>query len=726
MSSHPLNRDPAYEPVAIIGMACRYPGADNLSRFWQMLESGTFPIREIPPDRWPVDRYYDPIPGTPSKMYVRSFGFMNGVDQFDSYLFGISPRDAARMDPQHRIMLEICWEAVEHAGISPAALAGTGTGVFVGVSGSDYAHRLTASESALELMDNRSGTGNSYSFTANRVSYALDLSGPSLVVDTACSSALVAIHLACESLDRRECELAICGAVSVILSPLVAISLCQSRMLSPDGHPRVFDAEANGYVRSEGCGAVILKRLADAVRDRDRVWAVIRGSGVNHNGKTCGIMAPSSKAQATLIAKTLQQARIDPRKISYIEAHGSGTPLGDLLELRSLSAVMGPRRGRKDHCWVGSVKSNIGHLECASGIAAITKVALCFEHARIPPQMHLSKINPGFEADHTRVRVAAHGAAWPRTSSPRIAGINAFGFGGTNAHIVMEEPPNPAPTRNPPARKAHILKLSAKKSESLDGLLQRWLAFLETCSDRDLPDVCYTANTGRADFPYRLAITADSKREMVSKLSEIARGSAPFIQIPSNSPRVVFLFPPIADASVAASQLLKASPGFRALLDGFRKSRGGVNAICVQLALARFWSQLGVRPSAVCGIGTGQRAATKMACEVAAADRQHVECLTLGRPEERSELWRWVAERADIVLVIGTVIRPKNTPGLWIDSLTPGCDAWRSLLEAIRALYLAGYSLNWAAIDSLIPRRKRPVPTYAFAKTHHPFPFSPS
>jgi acyl transferase domain-containing protein len=695
----------AYKPVAITGIACRLPGADSPAKLWKILTDGTDPIRETPASRWKIDDYYHAAPGTPGKMYVRRFGFIDGIDQLDSYLFGISPRDAARMDPQHRLMLEVSWEALEHAGVAPSALAGTKTGVFTGISGSEYSFRLTASESSLELMDNRSGIGNSRSLAANRLSYALDLRGPSLVIDTACSSALVAIHLACESLGRGECEIAVAGGVNVLLSPLVTIGFCQSRMLSPDGRSKVFDVAADGYVRSEGCVAIILKRLTDALRAHDRVWGVIRGSAVNHNGRTCGILAPSPQAQAAVIREALRNANASATSIGYIEAHGSGTPIGDLLELQALASVMGPPSGPEDCCWVGSVKANIGHLEAASGIAGVIKVLLCFEHDRIPPQLHLSKVHPQFESVDTRVRVVPDSVAWARSSSSRLAGVSAFGFGGANAHLVLEEPPATPLVRTAAEPVAHLLKLSSKEGESLQRLVERWVEFLETCSAHSLPDVCYTANTGRGDFSYRLAITAGSLRELRAKLSEVCGAPDVFQPVSAKPPKVGFLFGPIDDITQARAQICRAHPAFRRALERLDEACAGTSPLFrFHQAAAECWHALGFTMEAVSGIECGEQSAAAIAKDKALPHRA-------------------LSESVDCVVTIGKAPIRKNTPNVWLNSVVPGCDAWRTLLDTVGGLYNRGCNMHWSVLDSRPERRKVPVPTYAFTRELHPFPF---
>ena len=379
------------EPIAIIGLGCRFPGADNPEAFWQLMRNGGDAITDIPPERWDIERFYDPTPATAKKMYSRQGGFLKNVDQFDPQFFRISPLEATYLDPQQRLLLEVTWEALENAAIVPETLAGSQSGVFIGISDVDY-HRL-AYQSPTNLTA-YVGTGNSTSIAANRLSYLFDLRGPSLSVDTACSSSLVAVHLACQSLQNQESNLCLVGGVNLILSPETTVVFSQARMMAPDSRCKTFDARADGYVRSEGCGVVVLKRLRDAIQDGDRVLAVIEGSAVNQDGLSNGLTAPNGPAQQAVIRQALANAQVKPAQISYVEAHGTGTELGDPIEVKSLKAVLGEKRSLDQTCWLGSVKTNIGHLEAAAGMAGLIKVVLCLQHQEIPPNLHFKTLNP--------------------------------------------------------------------------------------------------------------------------------------------------------------------------------------------------------------------------------------------------------------------------------------------------------------------------------------------
>ncbi|MEH2080432.1 MAG: polyketide synthase, partial [Nostoc sp.] len=373
------------EPIAIIGIGCRFPGANNPESFWQLLRNGVDAITEVPKERWDIDALYDPKPATPEKMNTRWGGFLELVDQFEPSFFGISPREAEPMDPQQRLLLEVTWEALENAAIVPPKLAGSRTGVFIGICNADY-HRLLYQN--ILRINGHSGTGTAFSIAANRLSYVLDLRGPSVAIDTACSSSLVAVHFACQSLQSGESNLCLVGGVNLILSPEPSITFSQAHMMSADGRCKTFDASADGYVRGEGCGMVVLKRLKDALQDKDNIQAIIKGSAVNQDGLSNGLTAPNGLSQQAVIREALENAGVAPVQISYVEAHGTATSLGDPIEVKSLKAVLMQNRQPDQLCWIGSVKTNIGHLEAAAGIAGLIKTVLSLQHKQIAPHLH--------------------------------------------------------------------------------------------------------------------------------------------------------------------------------------------------------------------------------------------------------------------------------------------------------------------------------------------------
>ncbi|MBD0385265.1 MAG: polyketide synthase, partial [Nostoc sp. C3-bin3] len=420
------------EPIAIVGIGCRFPGASSPEAFWHLLHHGIDAISEVPMERWDVDSLYDPEPATPGKMSTRYGGFIEGVDSFDPSFFGISPREAERIDPQQRVVLKVAWEALENAGIAPSNLSGTQTGVFIGIGNYDYG--IVVSKD-LERINAYDGTGNTLGIAANRLSYLLNLRGPSLAIETSCSSSLVAIHLACRSLQNAESDLCLVGAVSLMLSPQQTIIYSQARMMALDGRCKTFDASADGYVRGEGCGIVVLKRLSDAIRDGDRIQAVIRGSAINQDGLSNGLTAPNGPSQQVVIRQALENAGVEPAQISYVEAHGTGTSLGDPIEVRSLKAVLAEGRSTDQPCLIGSVKTNIGHLEAAAGMASLLKVVLALQHKEIPAHLHLKQLNPYISLSGTSFAIATERQPWNVSTAPRLAGISSFGFGGTNGHI---------------------------------------------------------------------------------------------------------------------------------------------------------------------------------------------------------------------------------------------------------------------------------------------------
>ncbi|MBF0202311.1 MAG: polyketide synthase, partial [Desulfamplus sp.] len=426
------------QPIAVIGMGCRFPGgADTPRAYWDLLRQGRDAIVEVPKYRWDIDTCFDADPDAPGKMYCRYGGFLGPVDGFDTLFFGLSPRESARMDPQHRLVLEVAWETLEQAGMAPSKLHGAPVGVFLGTTALDYGCLLFG-QGDLTKVDAFSGTGGTLGPAAGRLSYLMGFTGPSFVLDTACSSSLVAVHLACQSLRNRECTMAIAGGVNLTLSPAGTVNFCKARMLAPDGRCKSFDASANGYVRGEGCGMVLLKRLSDVDPERDRVLAVIRGSAVNQDGPSGGFTVPSGPAQERVIRKAMEVAGVTPDEIDYVEAHGTGTALGDPIEVEALGSVF---RENKDPLLIGSVKTNFGHLEAAAGMASLIKVILSLNHNLIPPHLHFKSPNPRVQWDDLPIRVNTQSTSWTDNHKMRLAGISCFGFSGTNAHIIVGDPP---------------------------------------------------------------------------------------------------------------------------------------------------------------------------------------------------------------------------------------------------------------------------------------------
>lgn len=497
------------EPIAVVGMSCRFPGSGTgVESFWNDLRAGVDAVREITPDRWDIDEYYDPSGDAPGKMYVREAALLDRVDQFDAAFFGISPREAASLDPQQRLLLEVAWEAIENAGIAPGSLTETRTGVFLGIGQNDYARLATAAgrQNDIGAYD---GTGNGFCFAAGRLSYVLGLQGPNLAIDTACSSSLVAVHLAVQSLRRGESDCALAAGVQLILSPEATLFLCQTKALAEDGRSKPFDASANGYGRGEGCGVVVLKRLSSTLQSGDRILAIIRGSAVNHDGPSSGLTVPNPHAQETLLRAALGNAGVRPNEIGYIEAHGTGTILGDPLELRALASVFG--EGRAKPLLLGSVKANIGHTEAAAGIAGLIKTILMLQHREIPPCVHFHVPNSRVPWGEVPFQIPRAVVEW--TDDKRLAGVSSFSLSGTNAHVILEAAPPVEQPTSIDASEVHLLTLSAKTETALREVVARHRDHLQENPEISLGDFCYTASVGRTHLSHRWCAVVGSFEE---------------------------------------------------------------------------------------------------------------------------------------------------------------------------------------------------------------------
>ncbi|MBE9045187.1 acyltransferase domain-containing protein [Pleurocapsales cyanobacterium LEGE 10410] len=633
------------EPIAIVGLGCRFPGAANdPESFWQLLENGVDAIGEVPTDRWDMDTYYDPDPDTPGKIYTRYGGFVEHPDEFDPQFFNISPKEAVSLDPQQRMLLEVSWEALEHAGVAGDRLRGSSTGVFVGICSNDYSQRLLAQDPT--EIDAYVGTGNSHSVAAGRLSYLLGLNGPSLAVDTACSSSLVAVHLAVTSLRNRECNLALAGGVNLILAPEVSINFSKARMLSRDGRCKTFDATADGYIRAEGCGVIALKRLSDALKDGDRILAQIRGSAIDHDGRSSGLTVPNGPAQQAVIRQALENARVKPEQIGYIEAHGTGTALGDPIEVGALAGVFAQNHSPEDPLAIGSVKTNIGHSEGAAGIAGLIKVVLTLQHQTIPPHLHFNQPSPHIDWERLPLTVPTKPTAWSTTET-RMAGVSSFGFSGTNAHLVIEEAPRSEAVPNEVERPVHLLTLSAKTATALEQLAQRYQDYLQAHPNLNLADVCFTSHRGRSQFDHRLSIIAATPTEAIDKLANyIAGQTSPGViagRVQSTTPpKIAFLFTGQGSQYLGMGrQLYQTSPYFREIIDRcdailrplvypplleilYPTSSHDYSPIhqtaytqpalfALEYALAQLWMSWGVRPTAVMGHSLGEYVAATIA-----------------------------------------------------------------------------------------------------------------
>ncbi|RKG92067.1 type I polyketide synthase [Corallococcus terminator] len=628
----------SHEPVAIIGMACRFPGgATSPAAYWSLLHQGTDAISAIPHSRGELLSLHASRPGADDP-FPRHGGFLERIDGFDASFFRISPREAGSIDPQHRLLLEVSWEALENAGLDPESLAGTPTGVFTGIFSHDYESLQLRQQSPQELGP-YFATGNSSALASGRLSYFLGLQGPAITVNTACSSSLVAVHLAAQSLRQGECTVALASGVNLLLSPELNVTFAQAGMLSPDGRCKTFDAGANGYSRSEGCGAVILKRLSQALADGDTVLAVLRGTAINQDGASNGLTAPNGLAQEAVIRKALADARVAPAEVSYVEAHGTGTPLGDPVELNALGAVYGAGRTPEQPLAIGSVKTNIGHTEAAAGLAGLLKVVLSLQHESIPRHLHLARLNPQIRLDTIPARIPTEPLPWRgEPGRRRIAGVSAFGFSGTNAHVIVEEAPAPAPRRDPGAHRHHLLALSARSAPALRQLARAHEEALASAHVPSLQDVCFTASTGRAHLDHRQAFVAHTPEQLREALATFAS------QEPGPRPSVgkrAFLFTGQGAQSVGmARQLHETQPVYRrafdrcdtllrpllgaSLWDVLYPASGTSSPLhetrftqpalfAVEYALAELWGSWGIVPDLVMGHSLGEYVAACVA-----------------------------------------------------------------------------------------------------------------
>ncbi|KPA09304.1 short-chain dehydrogenase [Candidatus Magnetomorum sp. HK-1] len=557
------------EPIAIIGLGCRFPGNVNDSEsFWRLLTNGTDTIREIPENRWNIDDWYDPDPDVSGKMYARHGAFLDSMEYFDANFFGISKKEALSMDPQQRLLLEVAWEALENGNLAPDMLFESNTGVFVGIC--TYDHALVQSKNNLKHnVDAYFASGNLLNVAAGRLSFALGLTGPCLAVDTACSSSLVSVHLACQSLRKRECRLALAGGVGLLLSPEIYINFCKARMLSPDGKCKTFDSKANGYVRGEGCGIILLKRLTDALSDKNNIIAIIRGSSVNQDGASGGLTVPSGPSQEMVIKNALENGGVKTEQIGYIEAHGTGTSLGDPIEMGSLGNVF-CKNARKNPLVVGSVKTNIGHLEAAAGIAGLIKTALILQHKIIPPNLNFDQPSPHIPWDEIQVEIPTAQQNMIPYDDRFMAGVSSFGFSGINAHVVLESHAEKKAKTNhqKTINEAHLLTISAKNNSALKESVNNYINHISQQPDSELSDICYTANTCRSHFDKRMSVVASTKKELVDQLSDINQTKDIADTYEIENPRIIFMFTGQGSQYFGmGKELFETQPLFRMVLE---------------------------------------------------------------------------------------------------------------------------------------------------------------
>ncbi len=669
--SAPADRD---EPIAIVGIGCRFPGGVvDADSFWTMLAEGRDAIGEMPRERWDVDALYDPDPEAPGKMITRNGGFLPNVDRFDAAFFGIAPREADKMDPQQRLLLEVSWEALEHAGYPQEKLADSATGVFVGVIYHEYGELWWRD---LERLDGYTGTGTQGSVASGRISYALGLRGPSITVDTACSSSLVAIHLACSSLRSGECDTALAGGATVMLTPRPFVEFSRLRGLAPDGRCKTFDASADGVAWGEGCGVVVLKRLSAARRDGDRVLAVIAGSAVNQDGRSNGLTAPNGPSQEMVIRRALEQAGVGPAEVGYVEAHGTGTSLGDPIELQAIGAVMGRERAPERPVVVGSVKSNLGHAQAAAGVAGVIKTVLALQHGHIPRSLHFTEPTPQVDWSGLPIQVAREMVAWPACGPRRIAGVSSFGMSGTNAHLILEEAqPAGEEAAVVPAPRAELFVLSAKSADGLAEQARNHVRLFDSSPDLSLSDACFTATARRSHHAHRLALVAESRQQVQNDLEAFLRGETRPLLSPGvareGGGKIAFVFPGQGGQWIGMGRaLLVEEPAFGAVIEACQGAMGGLTdwslpavlrgegpdadlervdvvqpaLFAMQVGLAAVWRAWGVEPSAVVGHSMGEIAAAQVAGAISLEDACRIICV-------RSQLVRRASGQGGMLVV---------------------------------------------------------------------------
>ena len=633
------------EPVAVIGISCRFPGAEDKYAYWQLLKDGVDAISKVPADRWAQDRFSDTQPGKTTSEWG---GFLSGIDQFDPWFFGISPAEAEQIDPQQRLLLELSYEALQDAGKDPAKMKGSATGVYVGISVNEYS--LRQFNDPLSIISH-SGTGSALSIAANRISYQYDFKGPSMAIDTACSSSLTAIHQACKSLRSGECDLAIAGGVNMILSPAHSIAFGKAGVLATDGRCKTFDAGADGYVRGEGGGLVILKPLSAAIADGDRIYACLNGSAINQDGRSNGLMAPNRVSQEALLTEACYNAGISPDQVQYVEAHGTGTLLGDQMEASAIGAVMGNSH-RTSPCLLGSVKSNIGHLEAAAGVAGLIKVILSMSHGEIPQSLHYHSPNPSVPFDEMNLKVADQLTPWPE-GEVKTAGISSFGFGGTNVHLIVTKPAiADQSTAQPVTKNAFLLPISAKTPKALTELAG---SFLQTFDNTpSLSGMCKAAGIGRAHHHVRAAVAGTSREAIRAQLEALANGNEDHISIyQQNQPgKVVFVFPgqggqwhgmarsllqlePVFhDTIMACAEIIREGFGWSLMDVIHSKDTAPLENIgviqpmlfSIQVGLSALWQSWGIQADAVIGHSMGEVAAACHAGALSLKDGIKVIC----------------------------------------------------------------------------------------------------
>ncbi|MEV0170178.1 type I polyketide synthase [Streptomyces sp. NPDC050803] len=761
------DRPGAEEPVAVVGLGCRYPGgADTPERLWDLLAEGRDAVTRIPDGRWDIDAFYSPDPDMPGRMpHVRG-GFLDDAAGFDAEFFGIAPREALAMDPQQRLLLEVAWEALEHSGTAPERLRGSRTGVYVGIAAPDYLiERLLDPEG---LDDAHTVTGGSHSTAVGRLSYLLDLRGPSIAVDTACSSSLVAVHLACQSLRSGDTDVALAGGVHVISSPLTTVALYKGGITDPDGHCKAFDADAAGFVRAEGCGVVVLKRLSDALRDGDPVRAVIRGSAVNQDGLSNALTSPSVEAQRAVLAEAVGRAGVRAGDVGMVETHGTGTPIGDPIEVTAIGEVYG--RSGQGRCALGAAKTNMGHCEEAAGVLGLIKTVLCLQHGRIPPNVHFRRLNPEIDLDGTRLFVPTGLTDWPvTTAGPRLAAVSSFGMGGTNAHLVLEQAPaGPEPEPEPEPR-PYLIPVSGASPRGLRANAERLAEWLRGNDGTSLRDLAHTLGRRRSHLPERAVVVADTPDILALGLKSLTAdedGPNPVGSVlPAAAAGAVWVFSGHGSQwSGMGRELLVQEPEFARILDrlepvvaeesgiSLRETiaagdyadpvRTQIALFAMQVGLAEVWRAHGARPAAVLGHSMGEVAAAVVSGALAPEDGARVMCRRLDVMSRglkgkgtmalvelpMEEAARRLSDHPSVSVAVSASPRSTVVSGA-VDAIEELVAAWQAeglLAKRIKGADGAGHSPQ---VDPLLPELRERLsgldparPRVTFYSTAHPDP----
>lgn len=761
------------DDIAIIGMSCRFPGAENVEQFWQNLLDGVDSVSEIPDDRWDVDQFFS-ADRQPGKMYTKEGGFLEDIGHFDAELFNISPQEACWIDPQHRMLLENSYTALENAGIATAPLVDNNVGVFMGIMGQDYAFLPRLENS--KIVEAFQGAGLSHSAGVGRISYVFGFEGPSVAVDTASSSSLVALYQAMRSLQDGGCNIALAGGVNAILAPVNSLLMSKAGLLSPDGRCKSFSASADGFGRGEGCGVVVLKRLSDAQRDGDNVMAVVRGAAVSHNGFSGGITAPSGKAQSRVIADALKDARVAPNQVQYLEAHGTGTEYGDPIEIGAAAAVYGKGRPKSNPLLVGTVKANISHLEAAGGVSGLIKAVLCLHYGVIPQQLYSDQPSPHVPWKRMPVKMITDQTQWPDSQerAERFAAVTALGLVGTNAHVVLSKTVDTTEaTSESNAAQHNLLLISAKDESALANLAKRYTERLISISPEDFGDLCYSSAVGRRHYDFRVALQADSPQAAI-----VALESKPWEGISDCSkttPKIGWQFIDNQDGDSAdlvfIQQLAELEPVVKQTLDAINARLGSpeepeawrrIASFARHAAMAKLFESWGIEPDAVLGLGQGQIAAACSAgvlCWFDAAElvdlrMRLVEEAKDASPEQVKELldkfeatidaFNYYPPNRELVCSVSGEVVPMHRSlggGYWREHIfaetagTQSLKTWdelscdidmqfrsesvESLYDSVGKLHQRGAMIDWAAFYAHRGHKKTSLPNYPFEKKRY-------